>query len=350
MAAAALPQPLTSLIGRERDVAVVIAALREDGARLVTLTGPGGTGKTRLAIQVATEVSEHYSDGVWFVSLAPVRDPDLVVTTIAQAFGIRETSGQPLTASLMMAIGDRQALIVIDNFEQVVLAAPLLSDLLGNCPRLSVLVTSRIPLHLYGERVIAVPPLAVPDPDQLASYDRLHAVAAVQLFVSRAQAAQSTFALTQNNARAVADICIRLDGLPLAVELAAARIQVLSADALAARLERRLPLLVGGPRDVPARQQTLRATIAWSYDLLQPAEQLLARRLSILKGSWTLEAAEALVDGEDDAPDDVLGSLTALVEHSLIQRVELAGDDYAVHDARDDPRVRGRTVDSDCRD
>jgi predicted ATPase/DNA-binding CsgD family transcriptional regulator len=326
MTPAALPQPLTSLIGRERDVAAVIAVLREDGARLITLTGAGGIGKTRLTIQVAAEVSDSYSDGVWFVSLAPVRDPDLVAPAIAQALGIRETADQPLLASLTTALGDRQILLVLDNFEQVVGAAPLLSDLLGNCPGLYVLVTSRIPLHLYGERVIAVPPLAVPDLGQIPSIDSLRAIAAVQLFVSRAQAAQSTFALTQNNAQAVADICIRLDGLPLAVELAAARIQVLSADALAARLERRLPLLVGGPRDVPARQQTLRATIAWSYDLLQPAEQLLVRRLSILKGSWTLEAAGALVVGADDAPDDVLESLTVLVEHSLIQRDELADD------------------------
>ncbi|HYI16865.1 MAG TPA: NB-ARC domain-containing protein, partial [Thermomicrobiales bacterium] len=319
MTAAALPQPLTSLVGRERDVAAVIAVMREDGARLVTLTGPGGTGKTRLAIQVAAEVSGSYSDGVRFVSLAPVRDPDLVVSTIAQTIGIRETADQPLPASLTTLLGDRQILLVLDNFEQVVDAAPLLSEMLSACRGLSILVTSRTPLHLYGERAVSVSPLAVPDASDLPSLDGLGDVAAVRLFVMRAQAAQSTFALTPDNARAVADICLRVDGLPLAIELAAARIRLLTPQVLAERLEHRLPLLVDGPRDVPVRQRTLRATIAWSYDLLQALEQLLLRRLSILKGGWTLEAAQALVAEENGSAIDVFGSLDALIDHSLIQ-------------------------------
>ena len=317
-----LPQPLTSLIGREREVAAVKAMLQQDHARLITLTGPGGTGKTRLAIQVATELSGSYRDGVWFVSLAPLRDPDLVMSAIAQTLGVRDSADHPLITSLTSALRDRHLLIVLDNVEQVVSAAPLFSELLGTCAELSMLVTSRTPLHLYGERAIAVMPLTVPNPTKLPSVDLLERVEAVRLFVTRAQAAQSTFALNAANARAIAAICVRLDGLPLAIELAAARVQVLSPQALAERLDRRLPLLVDGPRDVPARQQTLRATIAWSYDLLRPDEQRMFRRLSILKGGWTIETAEALVMGAGVTPVDGISSLTTLIEHGLIHAHE----------------------------
>ncbi|HUG15889.1 MAG TPA: LuxR C-terminal-related transcriptional regulator [Thermomicrobiales bacterium] len=317
-----LPTPLTPLIGREREVAAVTDVLRDEHARLVTLTGPGGTGKTRLAIQVSSELAGSFRDGVVFVSLAPVRDSELVIPAIAQALGVREAAGQPLLASLVAALGDRSLLLVLDNFEQIVSAAPLLSDLLGACSGVSLLVTSRVPLHLYGERVVAVPPLAVPDASNLPPVDELARVEAVRLFTMRAQAAQSSFTLNANNAATVADICVRLDGLPLAIELAAARVAVFGPQELATRLDRRLPLLVGGPRDVPERQQTLRATIAWSYDLLQPEDQLLLRRLSILKSGWTLDAAEALVAGEAGAPPDALSSLVTLLEHSLIQRRE----------------------------
>ncbi|HUG13529.1 MAG TPA: LuxR C-terminal-related transcriptional regulator [Thermomicrobiales bacterium] len=311
-----LPQPLTPLIGRERDVAALVTTLGLDRSRLVTLTGPGGTGKTRLAIQAAGELVGSFPDGVWFVSLAPLPDPDLVLPTIAQALGLRESPGQSPLAALAYVLLDRRVLLVLDNLEQVVDVADLLSELLGRCPQLSLLVTSRIPLHLYGERVIAVPPLAVPDVESLSSPERLQQVDAVRLFVERAQAAQSTFRLTAGNARAIAEICVRLDGLPLAIELAAARAPLLSPAALVERLSDSLTLLVGGPRDVPARQQTLRATIAWSYDLLQPSEQFLFRALGVFHGGWTIEAAE-FVAGEMST-GDVLEGHARLAEHGLI--------------------------------
>ncbi|HUG14775.1 MAG TPA: LuxR C-terminal-related transcriptional regulator [Thermomicrobiales bacterium] len=316
-----LPTPLTPLIGREREVAAVASLLRDDRARLVTLTGPGGSGKTRLAIQVTTEVAASFSDGARFVSLAPLRDPELVIPAVAQSFGVREAAGQPLLASLMAALDERLTLLVLDNFEQVVSSAPALSELLGACPGLSLLVTSRVPLHLYGERVVAVPPLAVPDDADLPPVDELGRVEAVRLFVNRAQSAHSAFALTPDNAAAVANICVRLDGLPLAIELAAARMQVFSPRALAERLEHRLPLLVGGPRDVPERQRTLRATIDWSYDLLTAERQLLFRRLAVFVGGWTTQAVEALVahDGRD-SESGILDGLVALLDQNLIHQ------------------------------
>jgi predicted ATPase/DNA-binding CsgD family transcriptional regulator len=313
-----LPMPLTPLIGREREVGAVVSVLRDEHARLVTLTGPGGTGKTRLAIQVASTLSAGAADGARFVSLAPLRDPELVIAAIAQALGVREAAGQPLLASLVAALGDRSLLLVLDNFEQVVSAAPPISDLLGSCAGLSLLVTSRVPLHLYGERVVAVPPLAVPDASNLPPVDELARVEAVRLFTTRAQAAQSSFTLNENNAATVADICVRLDGLPLAIELAAARVSIFAPRALAERLDRRLPLLVGGPRDAPARQQTLRGAIAWSYDLLAPDEQQLLRQLSVFAGGWTLEAAEAVCQ----PGGDVVSGLSALVDHSLVRQAE----------------------------
>jgi non-specific serine/threonine protein kinase len=312
-----LPIPLTALIGREHEVAAVVELIQH-GVRLVTLTGPGGTGKTRLAIQVATQLAPTCSDGVWFVSLAPIRDPGLVVSVIAQALSVRESADQPISESVITFLRDRGALIVLDNFEQIIEATPLVAELLDACPALAILVTSRTPLRLYGERDVSVPPLSLPVPGRLPPVDQLSKVEAVRLFVERAQAAQSDFRLTPENAAAVAGICVRLDGLPLAIELAAARVRLLSPQALLERLERRLPLLIDGPRNVPARQQTLRDTIAWSYELLSPEDQRLFRQLSIFVGGWTLEAAEAICP----ATADILAGLTTLVDHSLIRRRE----------------------------
>ena len=314
-----LPLSLTPLIGREREVTEVVE-LAQRGVRLVTLTGPGGTGKTRVAMQVAKGLIQDFPDGVWFVSLAPVRDPDLVASAIAQALDVRETADQPISESVTSFLRDRRALIVLDNFEQIVEAAPLVSELLDACPSLAILVTSRTPLHLYGERDLSVPPLSLPIPGRLPSVDHLLQVEAVRLFVERAQAAQSDFRLTPENAASVAGICVRLDGLPLAIELAAARIRLLPPQALLERLEHRLPLLVGGPRNVPARQQALRDTIAWSYELLAPDDQRLFRQLSVFIGGWTVEAAETIC--HDTA--DIFEGLTSLVDHSLVRQREQA--------------------------
>jgi non-specific serine/threonine protein kinase len=300
-------------------VAAVVTLLRDEGKRLVTLTGPGGTGKTRLALQAARELAREHPNGVWFVSLAPVRDADHVPAAIAQTLGVRESAGQPLVPSLAAFLADRRVLLVLDNFEQVIDAAPLVSDLLARCPALSVLVTSRTPLRLYGERVYGVPPLALPDLEQHSPPDQLARIEAVRLFVERAQAVRSDFTLTPDNAAAVAGVCARLDGLPLAIELAAARSRLLSPQALLDRLDRRLPLLVGGPRDAPVRQQTLRDTIAWSHDLLGPEEQRLFGQLSVFVGGWVIAAAEAVCD----ADLDMLTGHAALVDHSLVRQVEL---------------------------
>ena len=316
-----LPGQQRSLIGRDRDVEACRRLLLDPPTRLVTLTGPGGCGKTRLAVAVAEGLRDAVGDGVCFVPLAHLTDPALVGPNIAQALGVSDVSSRPVDEILIDVLGGREQLLVIDNFEQVLEAAPLVAQLLLACPRLKVLATSREPLHLTGEREVSVQPLELP-PVGLQSPRRIFDLAAPKLFVERAAEAKRDFVAQDADAPTIAEICRRLDGLPLAIELAAARIRFLSPSALLARLDRRLAVLTGGPRDLPARQQTLRATIAWSHDLLDERDRTVFRRASVFVGGWTLEAAEA-VCGLGDDPLAAIDGLSSLVDKSLLRRDEL---------------------------
>ena len=323
----ALPLPPTTLIGREREEAAVAhLLLKDEGHGLVTLTGPGGVGKTRLALAVASAVRPAYPDGVAFVDLSPLHDAELVALAVAQALGLREDGGRGVRDVLRVFLGQRKLLLALDNFEQVVEAAPFVAELIAACPHLAVLVTSRTALRVRAEQRFAVSPLAVPAPGE-PSVEEVATYAAVRLFVTRARAGRPQFALDAANVAAVAEICRRLDGLPLAIELAAARVALLPPADLLKRLEGRLGVLTRGARDMPARQQTLRAAIDWSHALLTADEQMLFRRASVFVGGGTLEDIEVIcaVDGAHD----VLGDMASLVDKSLLHM-----------ESGDEPRVR----------
>jgi predicted ATPase len=320
-----LPLQPTPLIGRENEVADICQRLSSPEVRLLTLTGAGGTGKTRLGLQAAAELTEEFEDGVFFVSLAAIRDPQLVVSAIAGTLGVKEECGQPLLESLEYYLHEKRMLLLVDNFEQALEAAPMVSEMLSSAPNLKVLATSRIPLGLYGEHEYAVSPLALPDPGRPPSVERLTQYEAVRLFVERAQAAKADFSVTNENAPAVAEICYRLDGLPLAIELAAARIKLLTVQAMLARLGNRLKLLTGGARDLPERQRTLRGTMEWSFELLEEGEKVLFGRLSVFAGGRTLEAIEAICDAEGELPVDVLDGVASLVDENLLKQEEGVG-------------------------
>src|SRR5215212_6511650 len=303
-----LPIQPTQLVGRDWEVQAVRRLILRDDVRLVTLTGPGGTGKTRLGLEVAANLLNHFPDGVFFADLAPISDPDFVIWGLVTSY-----------------LNARRLLLLLDNFEQILAAAPVVSMLLATCPSLTALVTSRATLHIRGEHEFTVPPLELPTPERQVRPDQLMAYPAIALFARRATDAQPAFALTTKNAATVVEICRRVDGLPLAIELAAARVKLLPPQALLERLGERLKLLTGGARDVPARQRTLRDAIAWSHDLLSPQEQTLFRRLAVFAGGCTLEAVEAV--GNADGELDTLEGMASLIDESLLRQIDGPGDE-----------------------
>jgi len=322
-----LPVSRTGFVGREKEVAAGKGLLMRDDVRLVTITGPGGIGKTRLAVEVAGGVYERFPGGIHFVPLSPLSDPSMVASAIVQTLGIREAGGQSPQELLEKNLQDSFSapmLFLLDNFEHLIQAAPIVARLLAIGPNLRILVTSRAALHIYGEHEFPVPPLALPDSRTTPPVDLLLQYPAVALFVQRAIAAKPDFELNRENAPAVSEICARLDGLPLAIELAAARVKVLSPSSMLKRLASRLQLLTGGARDLPQRQQTLRAAMDWSHDLLNPAEQRLFRRLAVFVGGCSLEGVDAVCDTKSDLNLDLLDGMGSMVDKSLVQQSEHA--------------------------
>jgi predicted ATPase/class 3 adenylate cyclase len=320
-----LPLQATPLIGREREVEAVCGRLRSPERRLLTLLGPGGTGKTRVGLQVAAELVDDFEDGVFFVPIAAITDPTLVAPTIARVLGLSEGGAQPPEELLEGYLRDRQTLLLLDNLEQVLESASVVDRLLSTAANLKILATSRIPLGLYGEYEFPVPPLSLPDPESLPPLEHLPEYEAVRLFVERARAVKPDFSLTEENAPAVVEICARLDGLPLAIELAAARIKLLPPQVLLDRLGNRLKILTGGARNLPERQRTLRNAIEWSYGLLDEGEKMLFGRLGVFSSGATLEAMEAVCDAEGDLPTDAFEGASSLLDKSLLRQEEGAG-------------------------
>jgi non-specific serine/threonine protein kinase len=326
-----MPVIFTPLVGREQDVEAICTLLKRPEVRLLTLLGTGGIGKTRLSIQVATAMRKYFTDGACFVHLGRIIDAEMMIPTLARELGLQESGIQPLFEQLKNFLGDRRLLLVLDNFEQVVKAGPQVEELLAACPSLKAIITSRAALRLSAEYLFPVPPLSLPDIAHAPEHTVFSQSAAVALFVQRAQAIQPSFQITPANARAIAEICLRLDGLPLAIELAAARVNLFSPQALLKRLSQRLLVLTGGRRDMPERQQTLRNALKWSYDLLDAFEQRLFRRLSVFIGGWTLDAVEVVWEAGDEKETgsglSVLDGVASLLDKSLLLRAEQVGEE-----------------------
>jgi len=329
-----IPRPLTPLVGRARELEAVLGFLRQEELRLVTLTGPGGVGKTRLALRIAAHIETTAECDVAFVNLSSVHDATLVRSVVAESLGIPVGDPTTLMSRMVTAVGETRLLVIVDNFEHVISEAVVVVDLLSHCPNLKVLVTSRMPLHVHGEQEFTVPPLLPPSLEGPFSVESVASSDAVALFVQRARAANPQFELNDRNLDVVAEICARLDGLPLALELAAARIKIFTPESLLNRLTDRLDVLTGGPRDLPSRQRTMRDAIRWSYDLLNASEQVVFRRLAAFSGSFSLGAATEIVDfpaetgAFEDDPIDVLDCMLSLLDKSLIIRVEEGDSEY----------------------